>query len=396
MTIKKLLFLAAIVVAAWFAYQRFMPQGGWGGAPPGAPPVSVAEVIEKNVRQWHEFSGRLVAVDQAQVRPRISGAIESIHFKDGDLVKKGELLFIIDPRPYEAAEQAASARASQAEAALTRANALMNERALSQRDYDQRKSDAEVARADLTRAKLDLEYTHIRSPITGRAGRAEITAGNLVESGSGAPVLTTVVSITPIYADFDIDEATYAQYVQAGVIGNRESDTPMPVMMGLSGESGAPHEGHVVSFDNKLDTASGTLRVRAVFDNTDGALVPGLFARIMLGSPAETPTLLITDRAVGTDQNKKFVTVVKPDNATEKREIKIDGLVDGLRVVSEGLQAGEKIIVNGTQRVMMPGQKVTPELVPMEQGPETGNQKPETGSQKSEEENQNQAPEEKP
>jgi multidrug efflux system membrane fusion protein len=204
---KPVLILAGLGLVGYMAYTRLMPPGGWG-PPGGAPAVEVAEVIERKVRPWHEFTGRLVAVEEAEVRPQVSGIIERVHFQDGALVKKGDLLFTIDARPYEAALMAARARASQAEAALARADALIAEKALSQRDYDQRKSDAQVARAELTRAKLDLGYTEITSPIEGRAGRPEITVGNLIEAGAGAPVLTTVVSTTPIYADFDIDEHT--------------------------------------------------------------------------------------------------------------------------------------------------------------------------------------------
>lgn len=370
--LKRFLIIAVIVGIAYFAWQRFMPQGGFGGQPGGAPPVSVAEVIERDVQQWHEFSGKLVAVDQVEIRPRVSGVIEQVHFKDGAVVKKGDMLFTIDPRPYEAAMQAAIARATLANNEFRRAQTLLAEKAIPQRDFDQRRNDAEVAKADLTRAELDLGYTHIKSPIAGRTGRAEITAGNLVEAGGGAPVLTTVVSSTPIYADFEIDEATYLQYAQAKTTGDAKA-RKIPVMMGLSGETDTSHNGHIQSFDNRLDNASGTVRVRAVFDNGDGVLVPGLFARIRLGTPMQTKALLITDRAVGTDQNKKFVLVVGTENKVEYREVKLDGLVDGLRVVNEGLKPGDKIIVNGLQRAR-PGTPVTPEVVPME---DTGEKKPE-------------------
>ncbi len=372
---RRLFLLLIVAIVGWFAWKHFMPQGGWGAPPGGAPPVSVAEVIERDVQLWHEFSGRLVAVDQVEVRPRVSGVIDKVHFKDGAMVKKGDLLFTIDPRPFEAALQAAQARNVLAEAELQRAQTLVKEKAMPQRDVDQRKNAAAVAKADLTTARLNLDYTQVKSPIAGRVSRAEITEGNLVESGGGAPILTTVVSLMPIYADFEVDEATFMHYARDGATGREAA--AIPVRMGLSGEEDAPHEGHVQSFDNRLDSASGTLRVRAVFDNKEGTLVPGLFARIRLGGAQPVHALLITDRAVGTDQNKKFVIVVHDDGKTERREIALGDVADGLRIVESGLKPGEKIVVSGTQRIMMPGQPVTPEVVPMDQVSEPKTQKPE-------------------
>ncbi len=363
---KHIFFIAVLLLAGYFIYNRVMTGGmpqGMGGMPQGmAMPVSVAQVIEREAQEWREFSGRLVAVDQVEIRPRVSGTIESIHFNDGDNVKKGDLLFVIDPRPYEAAFQAAEARAVLAETEMGRAERLLADKAVPQRDFDQRKNALRVARAELTRARLDLEYTRIKAPISGRIGRAEITQGNLVDAGGNAPVLTSIVSSNPIYADFDGDEATYIRFARNG--GGKDV-SQIPVMMGLSTESGTPHTGRIESFDNRLDTASGTIRIRAVFDNPDGFLVPGLFARIKLGSPGLDKVLLITDRAVGTDQSKKFVFVVGGDNMVQYREVKLGAMVDGLRVVESGLQAGEKIIVNGLQRAR-PGAPVVPEIVPMD------------------------------
>ena len=360
--------LIKIVVAGgvvYYAYGMFMPHGGgWG--PQGPAPVSVAQVMQKKIRGTHEFSGRLVAVDQAEIRPRVSGEIVEVHFADGAMVNKGDPLFTIDPRPYETVLKSAQARAVLAESEVARAQKLFKEKAIPQRDLDQRKNDVEVARADLARAKLDLEYTQVKSPITGRVSRAEITKGNLVDAGANAPLLATVVTASPVYADFEIDETTYLEYAHAHMTG-RDQVAQIPVMMALNGESGAPHVGHMESFDNRLNNGSGTVRVRGVFDNSDGMLVPGLFARIKLGGAQETDQLLITDRAVGTDQSKKFVLVVGDDNKTEHREIKLGGITDdGLRIVTDGLKVGEKIIVSGMQRVMMPGQPVTPELVAMD------------------------------
>lgn len=362
---KYILFLVILAGVGYLGYMRFVVPGMMmPGGPGGAVPVSVAEVIERDVLQWHEFSGRLVAVDQAEIRPQVSGIVESVHFEDGAQVNKGDLLFVIDPRPFEAALQAANARFVLADSELARASALLKDKAISQRDYDQRKNAAAVARADLLTAKLNLDYTKIKAPIAGKVSRAEVTVGNLVEAGMNAPLLTTVVANNNMYADFEIDEATYLKYAHGGATGK---DAQIPVVMELESASLPPREGRVESFDNRLNPASGTLRVRAVFDNTDGLLVPGLFARIKLGSAGMQKAVLITDRAIGTDQNKKFVLVVGADGKAEHREVKLGSRADGLRIVNEGLKPGEKIVVSGLQRVMMPGQPVTPETVPMEE-----------------------------
>ncbi len=362
---KKIVGLAVIAGVAYFVYERFMPHGPGGGmGMGGAAPVSVAEVLEKDVQQWHDFSGRVVAVDMVDIRPRVSGTIDKVHFSNGQMVKAGDQLFTIDPRPYRAVLESATARATLADADLKRAQQLVAEKAVPQREYDQRKNDAAVAHADLVTAKLNLQYTDITAPISGRISRAEITQGNLVEAGPNAPVLTSIVSSNPIYADFEIDEATYLQYAQSRSTHNGQS-SKIPVSMALMGEDGFPHKGAIDSFDNKLNDTSGTIRVRASFDNADGALVPGLFAHVRIGETATSKALLITDRAVGTDQNKKFVMVVDKDNKAQYREVKLGVNVDGLRVVADGLKPGEKIIVNGLQRAR-PGAPVTPEMVPMD------------------------------
>ncbi len=376
-TIKTAVITAALGCMAYYAYTKFMPhEGGWAG---GAPTVSIAEVIDRKVRQWHEFSGRLVAVNQVDVRPRVSGIIDKVHFEDGAQVNKGDVLFTIDPRPF-AAEVIrtegllGSAEAQQAltKAEISRAEKLIKEKAIPQHEYDQHRNDYNVAEANVKSAKaavdvakLTLEYASVRAPISGRASRAEITAGNLVQL-ENAPVLTTIVPNNEIYADFEIDEATFLQYAHAGVTGIDEATT-IPVLMALNGETEANHKGHVASFDNRLNTSSGTIRVRAVFDNSDGMLVPGLLAKIRVGSAKEDDSLLITDRAIGTDQNKKFVYVVDKDNKVDYREITLgQNSEDGLRIITGGLKTGEKIVVSGIQRIMMPGQAVTPETVPME------------------------------
>lgn len=363
---KVIVILLIAVVVGYPLYQRLMSPAGMppGMMAGGPPPVGVAAVIAREVQQGYEFTGRLSAVESAQIRPRVGGTIEKIHFSEGQLVSKGQPLFTIDPRPYAAALQAAQARVTLADAELARAKKLLDEKAVPQREYDQRRNDAEVARAELTRARLDYDYTVIESPVAGRVSRAEITLGNLVDAGGNAPVLTTVVSSDPIYADFDVDEATYLRYMRS-IGGDKDKLRDIPVTLTLTGDETA-YRGHVQSFDNQLDIRSGTIRVRAVFDNKDGTLVPGLFARVKLKEAVPSRALLITDRAVGTDQNRKFVLVVGAENKTERREIKLGGLADGLRVVTSGLKEGEQIIVSGMQRVMMPGQPVQPEPTSME------------------------------
>jgi multidrug efflux system membrane fusion protein len=363
---KNIVLLIIIAAIGWFLYGRFFGHSmggmdhGMGG---GGAPVSVAEVIERNVQQWHEYSGRLVAVNQVEVRPRVSGTIESVNFSNGMPVKKGDLLFVIDPRPYEAALESATARAGFAESEFKRAETLLGDKAIPQREYDQRRSAASVAKADLITARLNLEYTHVKSPISGRVGRAEITLGNLVQSGPNAPVLTTIVAYNPIYADFEVDEESFLRYVASDANGSRASE--IPVLIGLASEEGAPHEGYIESFDNRLNNESGTIRVRAIVDNPKSSLVPGLFVRVRLGSVQEARAILITDRAVGTDQSKKFVYVIGDDNKVQYREVKLGAMAEGLRIVHEGLQPGEKIIVNGLQRAR-PGAPITPEMVPMD------------------------------
>lgn len=365
---KTLIIAVVVLIAGYFLYQRFFMGPPQQGMQFGAPPVSVAEVIQRKVEQWQEFSGRLTAVESAEIRPQVSGLIESIHFEDGEHVEKGRLLFTIDQRPYIAAKEAARARYNLAEAELRRAKTLLKEKAIPQREYDQRRNAAEVAKADLTRAELDYQYTLITAPVSGRVSRAEITVGNLVNTNGGsAPVLTSIVSDQPIYADFDIDEQSYLRYLQAAG-GDRTALESAPIRLLLAGEEGEGRIGRLQSFDNRLNTGTGTIRVRALFDNKDGALIPGMFGRVRLGNPANADAILITDRAVGTDQSRKFVLVVDDKNTAQYRPVVLDGMADGLRVVQSGLQPGEKIIVDGLQRAR-PGTPVTPEVVPMDAPP---------------------------
>lgn len=341
-------------------------------AAPPAPPVSVATVLARRVVEQQEFSGRIEAVESAQIRARVRGTVEAIHFKPGSLVKKGDLLFVIDPREYqaevlrgEAAVAGSQARAELARLELERSRRLLADNAISQRDYDERASSARqldaTARAEqaaLAVARLNLDHATVRAPFDGRIGKAEVTVGNLVDSNV---VLTSLVSIQPVYVSFDSDEATYLALGAAA----RGSAAAVKVRMGLANETGFPHEGRLDFVDNRLDPASSSVRMRAVLDNRSGVLTPGLFARVQLGAEATgSEAILINEAAVGTDQDRKYVVVVNADNKAEYRVVQLGPLVDGLRVARSGLKPGERIVVNGLQRVR-PGAPVAPQEVPM-------------------------------
>lgn len=337
----------------------------------GGPPVSAAVVIEKQIEQTQEFSGRLEAIEHVEIRSRVGGFITEVNFKPGSEVKKGEVLFVIDPRPYQAemdrAEAAASSARAKAELAkleLTRSEKLLAEKAIPQREYDESASsvkeldaNARAAQASYEAAKLNLNYTQVRSPIDGRVSKAEITVGNLIDASAK---LTSVVSTDRIYASFDGDEDTY---LRVGAVSHQGQ--AVAVRVGLANETGFPHEGKLEFVDNQLDPQTGSVRMRATFVNADKVLVPGLFARVQLGGGKDlTKALLISDLAVGTDQNRKFVFVVDANNKAEYRQVQLGQTVAGLRVVNEGLKAGEKVVVNGLQRVH-PGAIITPQIVPM-------------------------------
>ena len=321
--------------------------------------VDVATVVSKTITDYQNYSGRLEAVDKVEIRPLVPGTIVAVHFVDGALVKKGDPLFTIDPRPYVAQVDQAAAQLAAAQARngytstdAARAERLLADNAIAKRDYDEKQNasheaaaNLKAAQAALETAKINLTYTQIVAPVSGRVSRAEMTVGNIVSTGSSAPLLTTLVSVSPIYASFDVDEQTYLRYL------SRDSRASVPVSLGLANEEGFSREGKVASVDNQLDTGSGTIRVRARFDNADGSLVPGLYARIKVGGGTPHPAVMIDDAAIGTDQDKKFVMVVDTDNRVQYREVTLGTLSDGLRVISKGLQPGERIVVNGLQRV---------------------------------------------
>jgi membrane fusion protein, multidrug efflux system len=352
-------------------------------APPPAPQVTVANAIERDVTEWDEFTGRLQAVDAVDVRPRVSGYVAAVRFQEGAIVRKGDLLFQIDPRPFQAevdrlrAELArARATGQRALSELQRAERLRSENAMSNEEHDRRaafaqESDAQASAvaAGLRAAELNLEFTQVTAPINGRVGRAIVTEGNLVSTGPGeATLLTTVVSLDPVYAYFDADEQIYLRYTtDAGKGGrSRGQSIQRPIHMALANEEGFPREGRMDFLDNQLDATTGTIRGRAVFRNTDGLLTPGLFVRLRLAGSSSHRGLLIQDRAVGTDLNKKFVYVVGPKHDIQYRAVTLGPIVDGLRVVRSGLQDGEPVVVNGLQRVR-PGVQVEPVTVPMGQ-----------------------------
>jgi multidrug efflux system membrane fusion protein len=369
----------AIVVGAVLATSAPKAGNAAAKAPP-AIPVEVAGVIAREVIAWDEFSGRLEAVERVDIRSRVAGTVQSVHFREGALVKQGELLITIDPAPYaaevdraEAQVVAAQARVTYASGELDRARVLLEERAIALRERDERsnglrEADANLraAQAALQSTRLNLGYTQVRAPVSGRVGRLEITAGNLVAAGPGAPVLTTLVSVNPIYASFEADEQIVARALAdlTGEGGERAQLDRVAVLMGTSATVDLPFRGRLQLVDNQVDAKSGTVRVRAVFDNRDGSLIPGQFARVRMAQPKTIAALLVTDRAVGTDQSKKFVMVVGDDNRTSYREVTLGSPAEGLRIVSAGLKPGERIVVNGLQRIR-PGAVVAPRVVPM-------------------------------
>lgn len=369
------LLLTSLLATGGFVALRAQADAPQAAAAPAAPMVEVAEVKAQTIIDWQDYSGRLEAVNRVDIRPLVSGTLTAVHFHDGAYVKKGDVLFTIDPRPYAAEVEraqaqlaAAQTRAAYSATELARGQRLAVDNAIAKRDLDEkqnaaREADAQVqaAQAALTAAKLNLEYTRIVAPVSGRISRAEVTVGNIVAAGAGTPPLTTLVSVDKIYAAFDVDEQSFLKYVNPA---QQVKSEPVPVYLGLADEDGYSRRGGISSVDNRLDTSSGTIRVRAVFDNADGRLLPGLYARIRLGGGAPREAMLIDERAIGTDQDKRYVLVVDPDNRTVYREVRLGARQSGLRVIESGLNAGERIVVSGLQRTR-PGDTVAPKDVPM-------------------------------
>ena len=349
-------------------------------APPPATPVSVADVKERETAIWDEFSGRLEAIEQVEVRSRVAGAIQEIRFREGALVQKDDVLVVIDPALYAAEVARAEAQVAAAQSRLVftksdyeRGQQLTGSQTISQRDQDNRintyreaEANLKAAQATLKTAQLNLGYTEVRAPVTGRVGKREITVGNLIAAGPGSPLLTTIVSTSPIYASFSADEQVVLRALDALGKDDAASKTGrIPVKMGTATSNGLPFEGQMQLIDNQVDARSGTVRVRAIFDNKDGRLIPGQFVRLQMGQPKTERAMMINERAVGTDQNKKYVMVVTKENKAEYREVSLGVAVDGLRVVTSGLKPGEQIVVKGMQRIR-PGAPVAPEVIAMD------------------------------
>lgn len=355
-------------------------QSGANPQMPPPPQVNVSAVVQKDVVLWDEFTGRIEAVDKVEVRPRVAGYLEKVNFDEGRDVKKGDVLFEIDAREYRAAHARAVAevdrarsRVALAQRQLERSQQLVSNKLVARNDLDLREDELAQAQADLKasqaaaeQAKLNLDFTRITAPIDGRVSRALVTPGNLVNPG--VSLLTTVVSVDPVYVSFEGDENTYLRYQGMDRNGERSSSriASNPVRMGLADEQGYPHEGVMNFVDNELDSGTGTIRARAVFANKDGQFTPGLFARIQLLGSGARPALLINDRAVLTDQDRKYVYVLGPENKALRRDVKLGRQVDGLRIVSEGLAANDRVVVNGVQKVFFPGMPVQPFDVPMD------------------------------
>lgn len=371
-------FLRSIAVAlASAATALFLNACGRHGAaaPPPPPTVTVAPVQQREIVEWDEFTGRTEAVETVEVRPRVSGHVVEVRFQSGQLVKKGDVLFAIDPRWYQAEFDRRQAEIEQAQAQLDNAQRdakrsarLVASKTISSEDSDttqskfaEAKAALESAKAVAATARLDLENTEVRAPIAGRVSRALLTAGNYVSGvAGGASLLTTLVSVDPIYVYADIDESSLLKINAVAQKAGNSDEHKVPVELGLADEEGFPRRGTVESFDNRLDANTGTILLRAEFPNPDGRIVPGLFAHIRVPVSAKHPALFVEENAIGTDQAQKFVLAVGPDHTVEYRKVQLGPEINGQRIVRAGLQAGEKIIVNGLQRAR-PGAPVTPQ-----------------------------------
>jgi RND family efflux transporter MFP subunit len=350
---------------------------GAAAAQGGAPQVSVAVPVLGKVSDYDEFTGRFEATERVTVQARVSGYLNSVHFQDGQLVNAGDLLYIIDPRPFDAAVARAQAALARAESQLTlgeldlaRAERLLSSNAMAREEVDSRratvraaKADVDAAKADLRAASLQLEFTRVIAPVTGRVSSTLVDVGNLVTGGAGAAtVLTSIVSRTPIYFTFDVSEADYLSYLRLSAAAGLSLDAVRPVHVKLLDETEWVRSGELDFVDNQFNQATGTIRMRASFSNTDGRLVPGIFGRLRLAASPEYEALMIPDRAILSDQSHKMVMVVDTDDVVQARRVEPGPLSGGLRVIHKGLQAADRVIVDGLLRAR-PGARVTPEIV---------------------------------
>lgn len=366
----KLSLLLMLSIAAAAVYFNIANSEQTKDTAAAAPPPPVAEFITvapQDVRIWTGFSGRLSAVDMAEIKPLVGGELQQVLFEDAQQVEKGDLLFVIDPRPYQAAVKRAEAqltsarsRAKLAEDELKRSEQLVKKKLVSESVFDAAKNEFQVATASieeassaLAQAKLNLDYCFIRAPFSGQVSRAELTVGNIIETSPNAPVLTTLVANDKLYAEFDVDEQTYLRTVRRS-----QGDKVMPVAMTLAADSSVTYQGQIHSFDNQLDTSSGTIRARAIFENSDGALTPGMYANVRLGTAEPQSVMLVPERAVGTNQDKKFVYVINDDDVVSYHQVTLGAHHEGSRIVLSGLQSGDRVVVNGLSHIR-PDSKVT-------------------------------------
>lgn len=369
-----LFIIAVLAGGAFYQTHNADASAPAASAPPPPPSVTVAVMEEQPVQLWKDFSGRLRAVDYVELRPQVSGSIQEIRFQDGQIVNKGDILLVIDPAPYEAAAaqakaalQAAKNQQALADKELIRASDLVKAEAISKRIFDERQNNAlvtkaqvEAAAAELRKAQIDIDHAYVKAPITGRISRAELTEGNLVQAGANAPVLTTIASNEGIYADFEVDEQTYLQNVYS-VAKDQAEQAKVPVEMKLKSAADKTFTGFVESFDNHIDPTTGTIRARARFENADGSLLPGMFVSVRLGNPASGKSIMISEKAIGTDQDRKFVYVVGADKKIAYREIEPGTSVEGQRVVLSGLKPGDQVVTEGIMK-LRPDMVVEPKI----------------------------------